>query len=363
MHLLDTFSPPDQATWLAQIQKELRELPLQDAGMLLADGIVAKPFLHPSEQQQSSLPLWAEPIDWAICQEIEGSAPTANTQIEQALQGGVTSLRLVLHDAALLPELLKDVYLQMVHLRIAGAAASDPTIFEILGSILSSKGLSGSAVSIFLENDFGNWPDVQQKLAWLDLALQYPTVYAIEVKAASRQSQVGTLNSLMQQTKELLQMVMECRSLSGWNHSAVHFSMEIGKNYFAEIAKIRAWYLLWYNVQQQQSLVLRQPFIQIDFDASVYTDDIYTNMIRATTLAMSAVLGGCTSLTVLPFDAGRANTHEHGNEFGMRIARNVQHLLKLESGMHTLADPASGSYYIEDLTKQFADKVWQQNWV
>ncbi len=67
---------------------------------------------------------------------------------------------------------------------------------------------------------------------------------------------------------------------------------------------------------------------------------------------------GADRLTVLPYDAGRESAAQYPQAFGRRIARNVQHLLQLESGLGDIADPAAGSYYVEQLTRQLAAAAW-----
>ena len=76
-------------------------------------------------------------------------------------------------------------------------------------------------------------------------------------------------------------------------------------------------------------------------------------MIRTMTIAMSAVIGGVNRLTILPAD-------QKANAFTTRIARNVQHLLKMESYLDRVIDPSSGSYYIEKLTKLLVEKTWEK---
>jgi methylmalonyl-CoA mutase len=76
-----------------------------------------------------------------------------------------------------------------------------------------------------------------------------------------------------------------------------------------------------------------------------------TNMIRSTTQAMAAVIGGANRLVV-------RSANNESNTFTRRIARNVQHLLKMESYLDRVVDPAAGSYYIEALTNQLAEKAW-----
>ncbi len=83
--------------------------------------------------------------------------------------------------------------------------------------------------------------------------------------------------------------------------------------------------------------------------------DPYVNMLRSTTEAMSAAVAGADSISVLPFD----NAYKEADEFGYRIARNQQLLLKEESYLEKIVDPAAGSYYIENLTDQIARGAWE----
>jgi methylmalonyl-CoA mutase len=82
--------------------------------------------------------------------------------------------------------------------------------------------------------------------------------------------------------------------------------------------------------------------------------DPYVNMLRATTQAMSASLGGVDGIEVKSYNSA----WEEGNEFSNRVARNVQLLLKEESYFDKVIDPAGGSYYIEQLTQELAEKSW-----
>ena len=68
---------------------------------------------------------------------------------------------------------------------------------------------------------------------------------------------------------------------------------------------------------------------------------------------MSAIIGGCNSLSVNPH-----NTEENNIDFANRIARNIQHLLKEEAFFDKVKNPADGAYYIEQLTEEIASKAW-----
>ncbi|MBR1766350.1 MAG: methylmalonyl-CoA mutase small subunit [Bacteroidales bacterium] len=133
----------------------------------------------------------------------------------------------------------------------------------------------------------------------------------------------------------------------------------IGSTYFMEMAKIRAARLLWSKIVEQYKPECDCPyklFIHATTSAwnqSVY--DPYVNMLRSTTEAMSACIAGADSISVLPFD----NAYTEPDDFGYRIARNQQLLLKEESYLDKIADPAAGSYYIENLTDQIARGAWE----
>ncbi len=141
--------------------------------------------------------------------------------------------------------------------------------------------------------------------------------------------------------------------------NAIKFNFGIGSNYFMEIAKLRAARLLWaqivktYNPKSNDSAKLIAHSETNRFNKTVY--DPYVNMLRTQTEAMSAALGGAHSITVLPFDA----IYEEPTEFSERIARNQQALLKEESYLDKIVDPAAGSYYIENLTNSLINEAWK----
>jgi len=137
------------------------------------------------------------------------------------------------------------------------------------------------------------------------------------------------------------------------------FSFGTGSNYFMEIARLRAVRLLWSLIAEAYKPADRSPFrmemhcVTSKWNTTVY--DAYVNMLRSQTQAMSAVLGGTDSLTVNPFDIA----FRRPGEFGERIARNQQLILKNEAHFDKVADPASGSYYIEKLTSLVAENSWK----
>ncbi|HEY7810352.1 MAG TPA: methylmalonyl-CoA mutase [Allosphingosinicella sp.] len=136
------------------------------------------------------------------------------------------------------------------------------------------------------------------------------------------------------------------------------FFFGIGMNFFMEIAKLRAARLLWHRIMDDfgaknpKSKMLRT-HCQTS-GVSLTEQDPYNNIVRTTIEAMAAVLGGTQSLHTNSFDEAIALP----TDFSARIARNTQLILAEESGITNVADPLGGSYYVEALTKELADKAW-----
>ena len=139
----------------------------------------------------------------------------------------------------------------------------------------------------------------------------------------------------------------------------LRFSFSVTSNYFMEIAKLRAARMLWanivkaYNPEKNCAGKMMIHATTSKWNQTVY--DPYVNMLRGTTEAMSAAIGGVFSMEVTPFD----NSFETPTEFSKRIARNVELLLKHESHFDQVVDPAGGSYYIENLTQSIAAEAWK----
>lgn len=139
----------------------------------------------------------------------------------------------------------------------------------------------------------------------------------------------------------------------------IKFQFAIGSDYFMEMAKFRAARMLWahivkaYGPCDDSKTRMNIHAVTSSWNKTMY--DAYVNMLRTTTEAMSAISGGIDSLTIQPFDAA----YGESSEFSERIARNQQLLLKEESYLDKVADPAAGSYYIEHLTDAIATESWR----
>ena len=139
----------------------------------------------------------------------------------------------------------------------------------------------------------------------------------------------------------------------------IKFNMGISTNYFMEIAKFRAARMLWAQIVKQYepkcdcACKMNVHATTSEFNQTIF--DAYVNLLRSQTESMSAALAGVDSITVTPFD----KQYKNPDEFSERLARNQQLLLKEESHLDKIVDPAGGSYYVETLTMSIANEAWK----
>lgn len=138
-----------------------------------------------------------------------------------------------------------------------------------------------------------------------------------------------------------------------------YFGFNVGATFFIEIAKLRAARQVWSNIMKAFGAEEEDRSMKIHAKPAFFTKTIFdvgVNMLRNTTEAFSAVVGGVDTYENAPYD----DTVRKGDEFSRRIARNLQIMLQEEFGMLRPIDAAGGSWAIEKLTKEMAGKIWAE---
>ncbi len=141
--------------------------------------------------------------------------------------------------------------------------------------------------------------------------------------------------------------------------SRIKFNMGVSSNYFMELAKFRSARMVWAQIVEQykpaskDACKMHVHAVTSRFNQTIY--DAHVNLLRSQTETMSAALAGVDSITTTPFDV----PYKNPDTFSERIARNQQFLLKEESHLDKVIDPAGGSYYIETLTVSLAKEAWK----
>lgn len=141
--------------------------------------------------------------------------------------------------------------------------------------------------------------------------------------------------------------------------TSIEFCFATGANYFFQIAKLRAFRMLWARAVENFGGTSDCARARIAARTSRWNKTVYeshVNILRATTEAMAAVLGGADSVMVAPFD----ECYRQPDEASRRLARNTQLLLRHEAFLGNVADPAGGSYYVETITEFLARDGWKR---
>jgi methylmalonyl-CoA mutase len=367
------FPPVSKAEWLRQIEKDLKGRPLDALYWQLTPDLRIDPFGHIDDWPVSPVPQVAMPAGWEIGEDIDAGHPDAAEHIQTALLGGAEGLRFIFsapYRIGELAHLLEGIYIDYIGLHFAGPGLTEaPGAFLAeLARIAADKGVSTGSLRGSLAYDPANtavasltdWRYAADLMPYVQATFPGFRLFTIDGCPAYRGAAqvVDELADLLQRGRMYLTKLGE-RGIDPADTAArLQFTIAIGTNYFVEMAKLRAFRILWLNLMREAGAAPEWPCIDAVFHPSAYSDILFTNQVRATTMAMSAILGGAQRLTVRPYDADREAQATYPPALGRRIARNVQHLLKMESALDQTADPAAGSYFIEKLTAQIAEAVW-----
>lgn len=368
--LFESFPKPSKQNWIDLLQKELKGADFE-SNLIKSDPIEALNF--PSFFHQSDLDLKAEvpgiyPYkrgsspelnDWHILSGIDASdAKQANKKALHFLMTGSTGLILDCNKTTKLDleNLLKDIELDYIKLYFQVSSAKQ--MQEIQARL---KDKSNSEL-VFLWNPLSN----TSKLSAEDLQLvQHQSSmktldvdsYGVQQAGANSTQEIAFALSL---GHEYLWQQIEAGLTVDDSLSNLHFTMGVGSNFLVEIAKFRAFRILWAKIarsykpehacNETASITAKTGFLNKSLK------DPYTNLLRQTTEAMSAVLGGANQLWIQPYDACSTNPDEN---FSQRMATNISLILKEESYLNQVLDPVGGSYAVEWLTEQLADKAWK----
>ena len=361
-NLFAEFPPVTKAQWLAKIEKDLKGRPLSDLDWTGISLLSIKPFLHADDFEEQPEPILdnRSANTWAIAEDIEvADFAAANKQILAALMAGVNAPRFVFDDfptANQLAKVLENVELNYISTHFQAKTSHSPLPFlKNFKSIAGEKAseLKGAVhYDPFVDGEY----DVQtttELILWASENLPQFTIITVNTERFNKNTEgvVSELSNALKAGENYLKQLTNNGLAIDKIQNRIAFRFQIGASYFVEIAKLRAFKLLWGNVLSAYGAVPTTPRLFAVTSPIKQDGDAHIHKIQATTEAMSAVMAGIETLTVASSEP---------TDFGRRIARNVQHLLSLESYLDRVSDPAAGSYYIEKLTEQLAEAAWAE---
>lgn len=354
MGLFEDFDKVSHQDWLDKIAVDLKGKDFQETLVWNSDeGIDVQPFYNSSDAISTSTPL-KKSDNWKIRETIIiQSIEKANKKALLALKGGANAIQFIgeVKEQTEMDKLLKDIQTDLIEIHFYTSA---PSVLSKLVSLTQ-----GSISYDYLGEYFtsGNWNTSKEndikKLT--DITAVESTLNTITVKSINSVTIIQELAFSLSQAVEYFNLLTDKGIEAEKIASKIQFTFGIGTNYFFEIAKIRAARNLWKLILEQYKIDDKSMSVHAETSISALSaEDKNYDILRNTTKAMSAIIGGCDSLTILPHD----NT-ETAIDFSNRIARNIQHVLKEEAFFGKVKNPADGAYYIEQLTDEIANKAWK----
>mgnify|MGYP000282893724 FL=1 len=355
-NLFENFESVSAKAWKQKIQFELQG---KDFNSHLVwnsiEGIDVKPFYH-SEAYSKAPKIQHNASDWKIGHSIYvNSIEKSNKHAIELIESGIESLHFTLPTENIpVEKLLEHIETSCIPIYFEPLFLSEKLIKGLQAFSLKSKS------SFYILQDpigylskHGNWHenlkiDFHTLKQTISLGSNLKSVISVDLGLYQNAG-----GSMIQQLAYTLAHVNEYLNLFDAERiKSVVFKVSIGSNYFFEIAKLQALRVLWQSLTKDYGLsidchILSQPSRR---NKTIY--DYNINMLRTTTECMSAILGSSNTIINMPYD----QLFHKDNKFGNRLSRNQLLILKKESYFDNVSNPTEGSYYIETLTQQLAQK-------
>jgi methylmalonyl-CoA mutase len=356
-HLFNDFAPVSAKEWKQKIQFELKGADYNETLIWnTPEDIKVKPF-YDKEDVKEVISVATKVSEFKICQNI--FVHDIDKSIERALDSlkrGAESIRFTIEDETIdVVKLLATLPLENTSIFFHLSFISIDFV-QKLAKIATTK-----KATIYCNIDpigqlakEGNWFTTSEKT-------NFDTLNNL-IKKDSSLSLISVNSTLYQNAgANIVQQIAYTLAHANEYFNRIETStpqtmvleIAVGTNYFFEIAKLRAIRLLFNLIAKEykQNWTCHLVVTPTKRNKTLY--DYNVNMLRTTTECMSAILGGADTIANLPYDA----LYHKDNEFGDRIARNQLLILKNESYFDKVNNPSDGSYYIESLTQQLADKA------
>ncbi|WP_338470194.1 methylmalonyl-CoA mutase family protein [Niallia sp. XMNu-256] len=314
----------------------------------------------------NALGYWSQP--WKIAQRIRtDDIDRFKVQLHSAFQNGQNAISFIPSSLLLkdLPQLLVHYYQQ--HPFAVNGGINQYELFEILLKMENPDKITGfigmDPISLYIKDPSLKLDKCYERLSrTLEKTMSsIPLLKTILINTTPYHN--GGANAVQELAIALASGVEHIEKLKMYQfhiddyYQKIIFHFSIGQSFFMEIAKLRAFRVLWGKVLFAYGIQPDEDFITISAETSSYTKtvhDPYINLIRSGNEAFAAVLGGIQYLHISPYN----ELEGEGTDFSARIARNMHHILKEEVRLNSIIDPGGGSWYIESITNNLIDKSW-----
>ncbi|WP_299159382.1 methylmalonyl-CoA mutase subunit beta [uncultured Tenacibaculum sp.] len=350
-YLFNEFNEVSAAEWKQKIQADLKGADYNETLLWKTDeGITVKPFY--SKEDRTQLKTNTSNEGFKVCQSVFiEDEKTANIFALDSLKRGAKSIEFKAKNKFNYRTLLSEINIQNTVLYFNFKFLDADFVIE-LSKFIKSKNCYFNIDIIGNLTNTGNW--------FTNLNNDHT---ALEKIATSIDNAICVNASIYQNaganiTQQLAYTLAHANEYL--NHfdsniaNKIHFNFSVGSNYFFEIAKLKAFRILWdallkeYTIKNQKAHIFAQPSLR---NKTLY--DYNVNMLRTTSECMSAVLGGADTVNNISYD----DIFHVSNEFGERISRNQLLILQQESELANAQNFSDGAYYIESITQQLAQNA------
>ncbi|MEP2237581.1 MAG: methylmalonyl-CoA mutase subunit beta [Maribacter sp.] len=356
--LFENFKTISEKEWKQKIQYDLKGKDYNEEVVWDSpEGIKVKPFYHADDLEHVKVKS-TQISSWKIGQSIyAGNAIMANEKALKSIQKGAEALRFLIPEESIdIAVVLNNIDLNIVEVYLNMQFLSKEFISKTLSKIPQSKKLHFQADPIGNLARSGNWyssmsSDIELVNDLVSTEIENLLSIDVSLYENAGADMVQQLAYALSHANEYLNILQEGNTLS--KLKSIDFKVAVGGNYFFEIAKLKALRNLWDVLANAYEISIP---CHITTEPSKRNKTIYdynVNMLRTTTECMSAVLGGSNTVFNLNYNA----VYKKDNDFADRIALNQLILLKEESYFDKVENPAEGSFFIETITSQLAEKA------
>ncbi len=352
--LFQDFEPVSSKQWKQQIQFELKGADYNDTLIWESlEGIKVKPFYH-SDDTVSTISSNTNTTAFSILQQIfVHDIQMSNKKAKESLQRGAESIHFTIEsDKIYITKLMSNLPLGNIIYYF-----NLPFLSTEYVKILNDFATTNSYNFIIQVDPIGqlckdgNWfENLNSDFQKLNEISKNSSIPFLKIQSGIYQNSGA---NMVQQLAYTLGHVNEYFNRISAINQPITIEVAIGTNYFFEIAKLRALRLLFKTLAKEYNHNFDCHIIATPTKRNKTIYDYNVNMLRTTTECMSAILGGANAISNLAYDA----IYHKDNEFGDRVSRNQLLILKEESYFDKVNNPSDGSYYIESLTDQLAEKA------
>jgi methylmalonyl-CoA mutase len=325
--------------WQARVAAILKGESAEKLAGQTADGLRIQPLYQQIEGARAER---AEHAPWTVMQRVDHpDGVKANAQALDDLENGAGGLCIVNRDTDIV-RVLQGVALHAIHTRLEG----DDGLAKAFAAYVGKQPIDPARLSVSFGASDAGLVDELTAQGFMGPFVETDGRVFHEQGASEAQELACVLAQIVGALRKFENLSPE---------SIVGATLAANQDMFLTLAKFRAARLLWARLLEASGIA-HQP-LRLHGETSrrmMARLDPHTNILRATAAVFGAGLGGTDTFTVLPFSIAQGLP----NAFARRMARNTQLILLEESHLWRVADPASGSGYVESLTHDLCERAW-----